>query len=121
MHLPPKFAALRTETNFMWLQCFRHARPDVPCTVNPVQLLCCALRRAPASYQFFELAAASPEKSLLILCSEEYDLTSDDCGAASFNDVPALADAMQQFAVAERLRVDLSPNQRTIVITRLGK
>ncbi len=133
MTLPAKFAALRTETNYMWLHCTRAAEPpwtghELPCTGNPVQLLCRALQLAPRSYQVFMLAAASPEEPLTVSCGEDTidsDVSDSDGEVgyveASFEDIPALTDAMRQFAVAEQLRVDLSPDQRTIVIRRLDE
>ncbi len=132
--LPANFAALRIETNYVWLICSRVADPlggighEVPWNGNPVQLLCRALQLAPEWYQFFELAAAVPEEALNIGCgeapsdSDESDSDGeDDWVQASFEDIPALAAAMRQYAVAEHLRVDVSPDERTIVITRLGK
>jgi len=137
--LPEGFAALRVETNH--LKCWPRvelppeapgARDDVwmrDWVVSPVQLLCRTLRLAPACYQCFELAVASPKKHLTVSCgdgvsdSDDRDMypdnSDDDCVLPTFKSVVELAAAMRRFAVVERLRVDVWPDERTIIVRRL--
>ena len=124
--LPPGFAALRMETN--WLRC--HAMDEQPQAgpgpeatrriADPGQLLCRALQLAPACYRRFELAAArlgQPlEVSFELSCGG--DKEASDGASATYASVAELTAAMQRFASAESVSVRLSSNEQTIIMHR---
>ena len=126
--LPAGFAALRMETN--WLQC--HAEETMPHgelvpktfrAQHPVQLLCRALRLAPACYRRFELTARHPDTpleitsgivSVYVYGNNEHKASGG--GAAKFGSVAKLAVAMRRFANAEGLIVQYLPDDQSIVV-----
>ncbi len=126
-NLPPDFAALRVETNDLrvvaqvWLP---DAQPDGweadrVCSESAVQLLCRALRLAPLCHRCFELAVDDPDRYLMIhiklelICGDEIRLSSQpEIDSAQFDDAAGLGAAMQQYAAAEELRVEVTPDLR---------
>jgi len=127
--LAEDFAALRLETSWVRLLTVEQlpaggSKADwSPCT-DPAQLLCRALRMAPASYCHFTVAALRPGGRLRIEAAVHCDwearaLQRDRRGTTtSFRSVGQLAAAMQRFAAAERLTVHLSADQQDILICR---
>ena len=127
--LPEGCAALRLETNWVRLltvEQLASAEPNpdrLPCT-NPAQMLCRALRMAPASYRRFEIAVAWPDARLEVEAAvfrhwDHRDDQKDRRGTvASFSSAAELAAAMQQYATAERLTVHLSADQQDIIVRR---
>ena len=127
--LPVGFAALRLETN--WLHCYAEemmpyteAEAEAFGSRDPVQLLCRALRLAPACYRRFELTARHPDAPLeiasAVLCIYGSDQRKSDGGkAAKFGSVAELAVSMRQHAAAEGLTVQYLPDDRSIVVCRL--
>ncbi len=126
--LHPDFVALRLEINCLRLMAVEKPPPGVSaaahrqCT-DPVHVLCRALRLAPATYRRFELAAAQPHAKLQIeaFVSHHYDGCRDFRNrgrTARFDSVTQLAAAMQRFAAAEGLAVQLSADQLDVVVRR---
>ena len=131
--LPQGFTALRLHTNRLlfwaeeWTQC---AGPWTPFP-EPAQLLCRALRLAPASYRCFELTpahAAAPLQTVakmvrhhdgttVHLVTEAPMLTKK---AASFSGVVELAAVLERYAATEGLSARLSSDVRSVVIWRAG-
>ena len=95
-----------------------HSGPEV---VDPVHLLCRAVRLAPAGYQYFELVAVGPDSPLKIAWSvfqmDEYSPSA--CGSATFTSSAELAAAMLQFSPLEHLVVQMLPDQQSIIIRRV--
>ncbi len=127
--LPEDFAALRMEANWVRLLTLEQlpaagSATDGPLCTGPVQLLCRALRLAPASYRRFELSAARPDDGLDIEAAvfrdwDDRDIQQHRRGTPmSFGSAAELAAAMQQHAAAERLTVHLSADQQDIVVRR---
>ena len=129
--LPAGFASLRAEVNT--LQCSADVRlpgagpvAQTLCGESALQLLCRALRLAPACYRRFELAAAQPaadNKQLRVL--GDMTLTRGHGSAdhrsladAAFDSVAALGAAMAESAADEGLSVQLSPDEQSIVVRR---
>ncbi len=92
-------------------------------TTDPAKLLCRALRLAPACYCRFEWTAAVPEAPLelgafvLLVWSFVPESEPRD-QVASFDSVGDLAAVLQEYAAAEGLSVQLSQDERTVVISR---
>jgi len=88
-----------------------------------VQLLCRAMQLAPGCYERFELAASSTNERMVISCGEfgpdGDEPYGDGCTVASFDTILELAAAMRGHAAAEHLRVEVSPDERIIVVSRL--
>ena len=125
--LPPGFTTLRTDTNFMGCWAMeRTPRPEPAaagrCIKNPVHLLCRALRMAPASYRRFELTATEPPLHVfgggIIYVGNQKTLHEDR--SVTFSSIADLANAMQRYAAAESLSLHLLPEERSIVISRIG-
>ena len=119
--LPPGFAALRLQTCWITLRAMEqlpHAgRGDGGrCMSSPAHLLCRALRMAPLNYRRFELAAPYQPPSILVRGAQ----TSHVGHRAWFDSATDLAAAMQRFAPAENLIVELSADQDSIIVHRLG-
>ncbi len=125
------FIAVRVETNRV--QCLAEENPldDGPGpharhTTDPVQLLCRALRLAPACYRRLELV---PDQSYMpfhvggeVFYSwtdrdNAYDRLHDNA-PASFDSVGELAAALQRCAAAEGLSVHCSTDERIVVLSR---
>ena len=128
--LPRGFSALRVTTN--GLHCvvgvMSHgevaAAPWIPPLADAVQMLCRALRLAPRWYRHFELM---PKADGLLAASgyvvmidplTEQRITRHDFDDADFDSVTDLAGAMQHFAAAEHLTVQLSPDMHSIIVHR---
>jgi len=125
--LPLGFTALRIEANDLWCttkQTLPHdAGPEAEaraCTTDSVQLLCRALRLAPACYRRFELAVQQPHEPISI--GKETRLMNGDDGPdhkpTKFQSIAAVAAAMRQFEAAEGVSVCLMPDERSVVIVR---
>ncbi len=126
--LPLGFAAIRMETNR--LSC--HATEQQPQaragpeaarrSIDPVQLLCSALRLAPACYRRFELAFGYANEPLhvfgcvILTC---WNATMSWTATATFESIAKLAAAMQRSASAESLSVHLSPDVQSIIVRRV--
>ena len=91
---------------------------------EPAQLLCRALRLAPASYQWFELAAVKPGAPLTLLAmmrmSWEEGWAFLDNQTAIYVSAAELVAALQRFAAAEGVEVCASADKGTILLTRAG-
>jgi len=122
------FATLRMETNrVQWRATERLATLGQwaigQYTTDPAELLCRALRLAPACYRHFELTAAAPETPLelssavLLVWAAEPETTTHD-RVASFDSVGELAAELRRCAQAEGLSVQLSQDERTVVLSR---
>ena len=124
------FAAVRMESNRVRCSATERLPQADPqsagrCTVHPVQLLCRALRLAPACYRRFELVAAQPEAPLQIDSSVHLSWaggveTVQGNGSASFDSVNELKAAMRRFVKEEKLRLVRSPGEHIIVVRRSG-
>lgn len=131
--LPLGFDVLRLQSN--GLQCY--ASEDVPFGApadaghhfgDAVQLLCRALRMAPACYRRIELGAAHQEQRLEIVGGRHMYVGAKRvyCGSpekeANFDGIAELAAAMQHYAHTEvpKLSVLVSPDERTIVVHRIN-
>ena len=90
--------------------------------MQPLQLMCRALRLTPACYSYFELSAANPHAPVHIEArvslSGWYSGPNSVEGAVSFDSIAELATAMSQFAVMEGLRMRMLPGARGIVLQR---
>ena len=130
-HLPEGFAVFRAETNH--LQCSaevmlpsnaRDAERDW--TGDSVQLLCRALRLAPPCYRRVELAASCPDDTVIMieggvmLYREGRERSWRTAPPAVFVDIPGLASAMQRYAAVERLIVQTSPDQHSVIVRRIS-
>ncbi len=91
--------------------------------LEPAQLLCRALRLAPACYRWFELAAAKPEAPLMLMAMTSLrwdDMRASGMRMASFSGVAELAAALRRFAAAEGLVVCGAPGEASILMRRAG-
>ena len=91
--------------------------------LEPAQLLCRALRLAPACCRWFELAAAKPEAPLMLMAITS--LRWDDKRASgmrmkSFPNIAELCAALRRFAAAEGLEVCAAPGEASILMRRAG-
>ena len=127
--LPQSFAALRVETNQLWIQSHeRFSGPDahtcqLHSATDPVQLLCRAVRLAPACYRRFVWTAADPAEPLHVNAAVRLSLDGMSAGrhpstTATFECVKHLDAAVQQCAIEEHVNVSVSPDERSIVIIR---
>ena len=127
MRLPLGFAALRIEAHR--LQCWgtvhlAHASSgcDERCLINPVHVLCRALRMAPPCYRRFELATTHQPLHVsgggIVLIDDERSFSRDT--DVLFDSIASLAIAMQHFASREELSVSLSPDEYSISVCRSG-
>jgi len=127
---PQGFTALRLEANRLsWLASERMAHvgseAQRACTGNAGQLLCRALRLAPACYRQFSLAA-QPRKGPRMQLEIRDNLLDEPGGygheysATDFDSVAGLAAAMGQFAPGEGLSVQLSPDASCVIVRRIG-
>ena len=128
-NLPMGFTTLRVETN--QLHCYATGRPQQaePAEAqglldrNPVQLLCRALRLAPACYRRFELAARHPDAPLQLSGAAVVVRTKQQPqrsrGDVTFGSAAELGAAMRQCAAAEGLAVHVLPDERGIAICRV--
>ncbi len=139
-NLPANFAALHLETNELQISAevrLPHAGTDSADAdrvraETAVQLLCRALRLAPEHYRRFELAAENTDRPLQIgivlslVCGvvdteeDDSDIDPADIDPAEFDDAAGLAAAMQQYAAAEELSVDVSPDMDSVIVCRAG-
>lgn len=128
-NLPPGFATLRLETNF--LECKATERvPDAErptagrCLDHPVHLLCRALRTAPVSYERFELTAARRCHPLHVIGGGNMYVgdrrTSVYSKLQRFDSIVGLAAAMQRYAAEESLTVHVLPDEQCIIVHRIG-
>ncbi len=133
--LPPGFSALRVVTDSLhcvlnvWLPSGEPAALCVP-PADAVQLLCRALRLAPHCYRHFELLRKAGHHhehgALLEMCGcvtyidslTGRRISRHDLDDADFDSVADLAGAMQHFAAAEHLIVQLSPDMHSIIVHR---
>ena len=93
------------------------------CTGNAGQLLCRALRLAPAGYRQFSLAARKgPRMRLKVMHNllNELGVYAHEYSATDFDSVAVLAAAMGQFAAGEGLSVQLSPDASCVILRRIG-
>ena len=125
------FAAIRVETGRM--QCIAEEQPldDQPgaCTrqtTDPVQLLCRALRLAPACYRRLELKPDKWDMPFCIGGEMYYDWMDRDNAydrlyantPASFDSISELAAALQRCAAAEGLTVHCRLDELIVVLSR---
>lgn len=125
------FATLRMQTNHLQC-CALESVHGETYTTDPVQVLCRAMRLAPACYRCFKMEAMQAHSSLqveaevtVVFCPDDEDGNScddydtegaDDDGirrlhrelVSVFDSIAELAAAMQQCTAAEGLRVSLS-------------
>jgi len=130
-HLPPGFAVLRMETGQLRCQATEwqlRAGPGgseaVRRSTDPAQLLCRALRLAPASYSGFELMATGADKPLKLFSEVSLICGAAELGhavVAAYRSIAELAAALQQFASAEHVSVQLSSDEQSIVMRRNGQ
>ena len=129
--IPDGFSVFRLETNNLICS----AKVLLPPTAadaqqawkgDAVQLLCRALRLAPACYCRFELAPSSFMGDAMAEIEGEVQLISGSQrswhipSTAFFEDFAEFAAAMQRVAVGEGLSVQLSQNQRSIIVRRIS-
>ena len=91
-------------------------------SIDPVQLLCSALRLAPACYRRFELAFGCDNEPLHVfgcLILTCWNATMSWTATATFESIAELAAAMQRSASAEGLSMQLSPDEQSIVVRRV--
>jgi len=128
-NLPAGFATLRMETNLLRVWVTERQPPAGPGSealrdsTDPAQLLCRALRLAPACYRGFELAADQLDKPLEVL--GHVSLPCGDAGSyawhaatAEYHSIAELAAALQRFASAESVSVQLSPDEQSVIMRR---
>ncbi len=130
--LPAGFAALRLDTNLLRLWVTERQPPAGPGSealrdsTEPAQLLCRALRLAPACYRGFELAADQLNEPLKVF--GHVSLPCGDPGSyawhaatADYHSIAELAAALQRFASAESVSVQLSPDEQSVIMRRSGQ
>ncbi len=126
--LAPGFVTLRMQTNSLrglanetYLSARGHRESQA---MDPAQLQCRLLCLAPTSYKRFEVSLARPSEPLLLEATEFVSFPRDRCGymkrnsTASFDSVMQLGDAAQQWTIAEGLKAFVTPDERTVVISR---
>ena len=124
--LPLGFTLLRLETNALYCGAVEQlpgSGTEGKFPMDPVQVLCRALRLAPPSYSHTELKTAYPGKrfevwsDLALLCTN-----SENSGPrkAKFESIAELAAAMQHFTSVEKLEVCVAPDGQTVVAQRIG-
>ena len=126
--LPLGFAALRMEAHR--LHCWAEEESSEAsaahgrrCLENPVHLLCRALRMAPLCYRRFELAAACDKIHIAgagMLITGNRPAQHHHGPDATFDSITGLAAAMLRYAFAEGLCLEVSSDERTIIVRRVG-
>ena len=124
--IAPGFAALRIQSWWIFLRATERLLPGSQgdggrCMNSPAHLLCRALRMAPPSYRRFELAAHQ-RPSIIVrgaLSTGTQDTTYCACRAV-FDNATDLAAAMQPFVSAEHLSVEVSADELSIVVHKVG-
>ncbi len=128
--IPQGFATLCLETNGLHCKFDRGlaltgTEAQTCCTADAVHLLCRALRLAPKSYRHLELEADHPRARLTLTGDVLMPRDDDEPDPAFhvesiYHSVAELAAAMQQFAAAEGLSVHVSPDECSIIVSRVG-
>ena len=128
--VPSGFGTLHMETNYLYCNAdveLPRAGPEADslCSMQPVQLLCRALRWAPAGYRRFELMLQHANQPLKVAGGvitnhlwNEWDQASH--GSTDYGSLTELAAAMQPFAAAEELAVHVSSDLQSVLIRRVG-
>ena len=128
-NLPLGFAVLRLQANSLW--CYASVPFVAPSSRghhsdDAVQMLCRALRMAPACYRHIELVAADEEQRLDLVGGhhvwfEDQAYLDSIEAEANFDSIAELAAAMRHIALAgvPELSVLLSSDERTIIVHRI--